>query len=276
MVSQFTSASGLIVLMEVTEKDLELLKRFKTGLGAYHDLANSVFGVSRGYERMSDSDFKKLRIREREARDSLNELYGSVEKLIINLLGGKPFMAVPAVPGARWDVFTEALSSSFNISKGECLNYAVDAMNRAYGKAKSLVGKPEQTPKKVTSEWFSKDLLVRISDQKTRTLCKELNGVAIDSPNAAALLMRTILLITLQKKIGKLAKDDLGPVLNQAISQDIYKDLHIKRILTNLASVPKTMLDATHHSKWALIKQDDIGVWMPGLVNVVEATYPEK
>lgn len=262
--------------MEVTKDDLELLKKFKADLSRYHDLANTVFSVSRGYERMSDDDFAKLRSNERKSRDDLNEQYGSVEKLIINLLGGKPFMSVPAVPGARWDVFEEALSSSFNIAKGECLNYATDALNRAYGRAKSMVESPKQTQKVVTSEWFSKDLLARISDQKIRTLCEELNEVASGSPNAAALLMRTILLITLQKKIGKTAKSDLGPVLSQAISQDTYKDLHIKRILTNLASVPKTMLDATHHSQWVLIKQDDIGIWMQGLVNVIEATYPQK
>jgi len=264
-----------MVSMDITKKELELLKKFKDDLNEYHDVANSVFGVTNGYDYMSDDEFKKIRVRERNLRDGLNEQYGSVEKMINNLLGGKPFMSVPAVPNGRWDVFSEALSSNFTIVKGESLSSAVDYMSRVYGKAKSLLENPSNVQPNISGKWFTKDLLARITDQKIRKLCEELDRVSSGSPNAAALLMRTILLLTLQKKLGKVAHKDLGPVLNQAISQDIYKDLHIKRILTNLVSIPKTMLDATHHSQWVLIKQDDIGIWITGLVNVVEATYPE-
>lgn len=261
--------------MQITTTDLSMIKKFKEDLSDYHDLANMVFAVSSGREYMSDDEFNKLRKRERALRDDLNEQYGAVEKHIIAVLGGKPLMGIPAFPGRRWDVFAEALSSNFNITKGDCLNMAEDEMSRVYGKAKSLVDTKSDVVGK-NGRWFPEDLLIRISDQKIRKLCEELDRVFLDNPNAAALLVRTILLITLQKKLGKKAHDDLGPVLNQAISQDIYGDLHIKRILQNLASVPKTMLDATHHSKWVLIKTDDLGIWLPGLVNIIEATYPKE
>ncbi len=253
-----------------------MIKKFKDDLSEYHDLANMVFAVSNGRKYMSDDEFHNLRKRERATRDDLNEQYGVVEKLIITVLGGKPMMGLPAFPGRRWDVFAEALSSNFNIVKGDCLNMAEDEMSRVYGKAKSLATAESDVASTKNGRWFPDDLLQRIKDPKIKKLCEELERVVKDNPNAAALLMRTILLITLQKKLGKKAHDDLGPVLNQAISQNIYNDLHIKRILENLASVPKTMLDATHHSKWVLIKTDDLGIWLPGLVNIIEATYPKE
>lgn len=260
--------------MEVTKAELALLEKFKKDINSYDQLANSVFGVINGHDYMANDDFEKLKKQEREARDNLNEQYGAVESLIDNLLGGRPFMRVPNVPNGQWDVFAEAFSSRFTIVKGECLDYAVDAVNRAYGKAKGLVGKSTTTPKLTSARWFSDDLIARITNTKIKRLCEELDKVVAGNPNAAALLMRTILLLTLQKKLGNLAKTDLQPVLNQAISQDAYKDLHIKRILTNLSSIPKTMLDATHHSKWVLIKPDELGLWLPGLVSVLEATFP--
>lgn len=261
--------------MKITQENLESIKKFAKQFDEYHVIANKVFAVSNGHEYMDPDTFTKLREKEKLLRRNLNEEFGSHEQMIYNLLGGKPFLGWN---GRRWDVFSEALSANFNIVKGESLNYVEDSLSKAVGAAKKLL-QDTRNPGKVKSldvesgAWFSDELLKTISDTKIRTLCVELNSVSTDNYNAAALLMRTILLLTLQKKLGKIAKDDLKDVLNQAISQDIYGDTHVKRILANLSSIPKTMLDASHHSKWVIIKKDELGVWLPGLVTVVEATF---
>lgn len=264
--------------MNISETDYLAIKDFAEKFREYHEVANDVFAVSNGRKHMSDTDFKSLREDEKHMRYYLNEEFGNLEQIIINLMGGKLFLTVPNIPGSKWDVFAEALSSSFTIVKGDSLSRADDELTRLVGKAKSIAEKKDKqaepsTPVTSPSQWFSDGILSKITDNKIKALCIELNNVFADNPNATALLMRTILLLTLQKKLGNSAKDDLRDVMNQAISQDVYKDVHIKRVLTNLSTIPKTMLDASHHSKWVIIKKDDLGIWLPGLVNVVEATF---
>ena len=264
-------------MSSITQEDIQKLQNFISTFGIYHDIANKVFGVSNGHEYMSEGGFAELRSQEKMLRRSLNEEFGVIEQLVYDLMGGKPFIAYPGLPGRQWDVFAEALSANFNIVKGESLNYVEDALSRAIGAAKASLNsqktsKPEKT-QLTPGVWFSDDLVSRITDHKIKTLCIELNQTSERSPNATALLMRTILLLVLQNKLGKSAKNDLKDVLNQAIAQDVYSDVHIKRILTNLSSIPKTILDASHHSKWVMVNTDEIGVWLPGLVKVVEATF---
>jgi len=264
--------------MKITKEEYESIKDFIKKFREYHDVANGVFAVTKGREYMPDADFKKLKEDERHMRDYLNEEFGNLEETIYSLLGGRPFMRVPNMPGSRWDTFSEALSGNFTIVKGETLNQADDYLVKVGGLAKRAMNAKDKIveysgPQTSPSKWFSDDLLQKITDAKVNALCVELNNVSELNPNATALLMRTILLLTLQKKLGKASKEDLKDVLNQAISQDSYKDVHIKRILTNLSSIPKTLLDASHHSKWIIVKKDDLGIWLPGLVNVVEATF---
>lgn len=101
-----------------------------------------------------------------------------------------------------------------------------------------------------------------------------MNKLLPENPNAAALTMRTIMLVCLRHKLGSNAKEDLEAALARAISQDIYKDTHIKRILTNFQKMPKTLLDATHHSQWILLELGDIAPWLSGLSKLLEATFP--
>lgn len=265
------------MIMNISHVDYLAIKNFVDKFRKYHDIANRVFAVSNGRDYMSDVDFKSLRKNERKMRDYLNEEFGNLEPLIYGLIGGKPYLTIPNIPGSKWDIFAEALSSNFTIVKGDSLVQADDSLTRLLGTAKRAANERKEikNPASTTlpSKWFSDDLITRITDTKIKALCIELNNVADINPNATALLMRTILLLTLQKKMGKSAKDDLRDVMNQAISQNIYEDVHIKRILTNLSDIPKTMLDASHHSKWVIIKKDDLGIWLPGLVNVIEATF---
>lgn len=267
-----------MVAMTITESDYKALKDFVDNFRKYHDMANEVFAISNGREYMGVVAFKQLQQNEKALRNKLNEQFGDLEQVIYNLMGGKPFMAIPAVPGSRIDVFAEALSGNFTLIKGESLIQADDHLTRLLGAAKRAINRKEKTGSlpasaEISPKWFSNDLLSQVTDTKIRALCTELNNVAELNPNATALLMRTILLLTLQKKIGKSAKGDLKDVMNQVISQDVYNDVHIKRILVNLSTIPKTMLDASHHSRWVTIKKDDLGIWLPGLVNVVEATF---
>jgi hypothetical protein len=266
--------------MKISQAEYEAIKDFASKFSEYHDVANSVFAVINGTEFMSDSDFSKLKENEKNMRKYLNEEFGVLETTIYGLMGGKPYMGFPNMTG-RWDTYAEALSGNFRLIKGESLSHASDSLSRVVGVAKSSVVSDNEvevenpSPEVPISKWFSDELLGHISDTKIKALCSELNNVAELNPNATALLMRTILLLTLQKKLGRLSKDDLKDVMNQAISQNIYEDTHIRRILTHLSTIPKTMLDASHHSRWVIIKKDDLGIWLPGLVNVVEATFPE-
>lgn len=278
--------------MEVTKSQLAVLKRFKDNLETYQEIAIFLYKNKKDHQYVSESNLNELTKQEKMLRLKLNIDYGNIENLLDNLLGGKPYIGMPAMPGMKWNVYSEALASNFNFAKGECLNFAVDATNRAFGKAKAIIsstvksqtnsvkpplksGKPPKS-NMVISKWFPEDLLARINDNKVKVLCIELDQVLPLSPNAAALLMRTILLNTLQQKIGGRAKDDLGPVLGQAIALNVYSDRHIMNILSGFSTIPKSLLDATHHSKWMLIGSDHLGHWMPGLVKVIEATYPAK
>jgi hypothetical protein len=93
-----------------------------------------------------------------------------------------------------------------------------------------------------------------------------------ENPNAGALLFRTILLLTLQYKLGIKSKDELSEVLGQVVGGDIY-DKHVTRLLKQLQGIPKELLDASHHSKWIIIKNQDLQVWAQALRQVLLATF---
>jgi hypothetical protein len=257
--------------MIINTDDLKRLKRFKSSLISYQKLSTSIYRSVNGYEILSRDDLDKIVKKETRTREKLMSFYGENESLIIFLHGGRPQMEIPAFPGHRWDVFMEALSGDYDTSnKGRCLEMAIQLSNIIVGKAKRLVSNPTVISKKIV---FSDELLKRITSNKVKTLCAEFNNVYSDSPNAAALLFRTILLITLQVKLGDKAREDLGPVLNQVISQDVYNDKQIKKILTNFSSIPKTLLDSTHHSQWILIKNEEVLSWTSGLLRIIESTF---
>lgn len=258
--------------MDITKQQLAELEKFQKNLSQYHDAANAVWAARREYA--SDADLEKKINREKAFRDKLTIEYGGLEDIINNLLGGKPVMVVPNIPGYQWDIYAEALSARLTSTKGDCLSMAEQSTAQAVGKARQAVKAPKVPNSATPAHVFSDELLGKIKNPKIKKLCEELNRSLPHNPNSAALLMRTVLLITLQQKMGSKAKDDLAPVLNQAISQDVYGDTAIKRILTNFAGLPKTLLDATHHSQWMIFTVDDINSWLPGLVKVIEATYP--
>lgn len=259
--------------MHITKEQLVELQEFQTNLSKYHDAANSVWEAMTMY--LGDNELEKRRTTEKKLRLKLSVDYGSLEDTIDELYGSRPTMGVPNMPGMRWDIFAEALGSQFNSTKGDCLNMAEQIIARVVGKAKKIATTPSAQLKSDNKAiFFSDDLLNRIQSVKIKTLCREFNQSWPQSPNSCALLIRTILLATLQYKMGSKAKEDLGPVLNQSISQDAYQDKQIKKILTIFSSMPKQLLDATHHSQWILLKESDLDYLLPGLVKVLEATYP--
>jgi|GEM_PF-2585098 len=258
--------------MSITKQQLTELEKFQKNLTRYQDAANAVWAARRTYA--SNADLEKKMKHEKDLRDKLNIEYGGLEDTINNLLGGKPLMIVPNIPGYRWDIFAEALSARFSSTKGDCLNMATQSTAQAVGKARQLIKNPNSSKSTTPVPVFTDELLRKVRSPKIKKLCEELNRSLPQNPNSAALLMRTILLITLQQKMGSKAKNDLAPVLNQAIAQDAYGDTAIKRILTNFAGLPKTLLDATHHSQWMIFTADDVSTWLPGLVKVIQATYP--
>jgi hypothetical protein len=133
-------------------------------------------------------------------------------------------------------------------------------------------------------EPFSAELLKEVSDGKIQTLCRELNNVFGKNPNAGGMLFRTILLNVLRFKlkntqVGKkiLAdSDDLKSVLSKSISNDVYKDSHIKRFLEQFSKIPKDIFDAGVHSDWVLVDQSNLDSQIGGLVKIVEATFKGK
>ena len=130
-------------------------------------------------------------------------------------------------------------------------------------------------------EPFSPELLKRISDSKVQTLCREMNDVFGENPNAAGMLFRTLLLNCLRFKLKKTLigkkilkdSDDLKEVLNKTISNNIYQDNHIKVFLTQFSHIPKDIYDAGVHSDWVLINQSDLDSQIGGLIKVIEKTF---
>lgn len=261
--------------MSVSKSELQSLKKLQNEFDKYHKLVVSVYRIYNHRDYPSQQEINKRIDQEKKARRTLNVNFGKVEKTVYNLLGGKPMMQIPAIPGYQWDIFAEALSSNFETSsKGQCLDMAIDSIDRAVGKAEGIASSAAPITTPITGEnIFEESLIEKINDNKIQELCREFNNVYGTNPNAGALLFRTILLISLQYKLGTKAKDDLSSVLNQAVSSNIYKDTHITRVLKNFQGVPKTLLDATHHSKWILINGAELVTWAQGLRLVLGATF---
>ncbi len=259
----------------VTKAELAALKKFQKELDEYNKLVIRVFRTRNGQLHDSEEVYNLIN-KEKISRRKINSLFGKVEQLTYNLIGGKPFMQIPAIPGHQWDIFAEAFSSKFTSTKGDCLEMAIDSVDRAVGKAEGLVSSHASATVKVVMGdevmMFEDELVNNISDQKIKTLCLEFNNVFSKNSNAGALLFRTILLLTLQHKLGIKAKDELSEVLGQAVSGDVY-DKHVTRLLKQLQGIPKTLLDASHHSKWIMIKGQDLNVWAQALRQVLLATF---
>jgi hypothetical protein len=255
--------------MELSASDYKRLQKFKTDLTKYSELSNSVYSIINGHEYVSGDELKRRRANESRLREKLTLEFGSLEDTIFRLIEGTPTITLF---GQTYDVFDSALSDNFQSPlKGQCLGHAIQCATKALGKAKPAAVKQAATGK--ISKAFSDITIKKVSDQKVKQLLLEFNNVYPENPNAAGLLMRTILLMTLKAKLGTKAKDDLAPVIAQAISQNTYNDNHIKRILTSFQQIPKTVLDATHHSSWILLDQNNIDSWLPGVKLIVETTY---
>ncbi len=130
-------------------------------------------------------------------------------------------------------------------------------------------------------EPFAYDLLSSIPDSKIETLCREFNDNFGKNPNAVAMLFRTILLNTLRYKLKKtpigniILKDSgsLKEILNKCISNDIFKDPHIKKFLEQFSKVPKDIYDAGVHSDWIIVEQSNLDSQISGLVLVIKKTF---
>jgi len=133
--------------MKVSKSELSLLKKFQYDLDDYDKKVIQIYKIVNHHEYLSDSDVEKHRAAEVTARRKINASFGRVEELIYSLLGAKPYMIIPALPGHQWDVFAEALSSNFHTSsKGDCLEMARDSLDRAVGKAEGLVSDNDSEP----------------------------------------------------------------------------------------------------------------------------------
>lgn len=268
--------------ISLNQQKLDKLKTFRQQLEEYVSVTNEIYSVVNRHRFADNKELDDLLEKEKILRLRLNEAYGELEETIIALIGYKPYLKIPSMPGVKWDIFIEAMSGNFKTSTmGESQEYALQAVSSVIGKAKSELIKTKsinlsisQQTKEIGSIIFTNELIARINVNKLKILCTEMNKLLPDNPNSAALLMRTILLVTLRHKLGKKSKDELEQVLAQAISQDIYQDKHVKRILINFQKMPKTLLDATHHSQWLLMEYDDLHSWLTGLNKLIEFTFP--
>ncbi|HEU4966431.1 MAG TPA: hypothetical protein VFT53_03035 [Candidatus Saccharimonadales bacterium] len=268
--------------MELNKQTLDQLQDFKKLLENYVTLTNTIYSIINHRSYAEDSERDAFWAKHEKLQPQLNILYGSLEDIITAIVGYKPVVEVPAIPGASWDVFREALSGNFQSSMmGDCQQHALQTMNMVVGKAKSLlsnktsvtIGSAKQS-RQVGTVVFSQELIDRINLNKLKILCTEMNKLLPDNPNSAALVMRTIMLVCLRHKLGGRAKEDLEAVLAQAISQDVYKDAHIKKILINFQKMPKALLDAMHHSQWMLLEYDELAPWLPGISKLLDITFP--
>jgi len=240
----------------MTRSDLTLLEKFERKLLTYVNVINDTVRIKNHLDNFTDEDSSLIIKKEIKLRKKLNVLYGEVETIIVHVLGSVPYIEIPMLPGQKWNVFLEALSNGTSSNKGTCLQFALQTMSVVIGKAKRLSTHPPN--KKDQQIVFDEDFIKKIVSSKVKVLCIEFNQIYGNNPNATALLFRTILLIALQLKLGSNAKEDLGPVLSQAIGQNIYEDRQIRKILEQFQKMPKIMLDATHHSQWIVIEQIDM------------------
>lgn len=268
--------------IEINRQTLNRLKLFRQQLEEFVSITNDIYSIINHHRLSNDKELDGLLGKGKTLQTQLNELYGELEETIIALIGYSPILKVPSMPGVQWEVFIEALSGNFKTSTmGESQHYALQAMSTVIGRAQSKLTKSKEVSistsqqiKQIGSIVFTHDSIERININKLKILCNEMNKLLPDNPNSAALLMRTILLVCLRHKLGSKSKDELAQVLSRAISQNIYQDEHIKRILTNFQKMPKTLLDATHHSQWVLMEYDELSSWLPGLSKLIEITFP--
>lgn len=87
------------------------------------------------------------------------------------------------------------------------------------------------------------------------------------------LLLRTILLLTLQFKLSESNDKGLQDLINKAIGNNVYDDKRITKILSGINNGPKIILDATYHSDWMEIDQSDINVFLLNVKKIVEGTF---
>ncbi|MFH0873413.1 MAG: hypothetical protein V1846_01080 [Candidatus Komeilibacteria bacterium] len=130
---------------------------------------------------------------------------------------------------------------------------------------------------------ISDKLLNRISDDKIKILCIELNQNFGKAPNASAMLFRTILLNVLRLKLKKISdgqtmlkeSDGLKGVIDKCIANDVYGDKHIKRFLEKFSQIPKDIYDADVHSDWILVEQANLDSEIGGLKLILEKSFDE-
>jgi hypothetical protein len=121
-------------------------------------------------------------------------------------------------------------------------------------------------------------LILKVKDEKLATLLREFNAIKNQQPNAAAIVLRTILCLIIQEK-AKLAKPEgalatrtdlaLTPMLQSAIDEKIFDEGETKLLRAFQQQGLKETFDNVVHKPGAaaVINADDLSALVQNTVN---------
>lgn len=91
--------------MELDQQTLKQLSLFKKELEEFVRVTNTIYGIVNRRRYVEDKERETLWAKEQKLQPEINGLYGSLEDTITALVGYKPMVGIPSIPGASWDVF---------------------------------------------------------------------------------------------------------------------------------------------------------------------------